>query len=155
MHNVKRTKPGTYSEAELAERERHEKARLDTYLELEDRFFALRNEGAKNTDALEAATALLSCNPEYYSAWNYRREVLQELFKQDEAGNAQTLLLTEDLELTQQFLRRHPKVYWLWNHRRWCLVALPASETQDGQAKWRKELGLVEMMLEMDPRNCA
>lgn len=69
---------------------------------------------------------------------------------------AQQHLLEQDLTLLQQSMRTHPKVYWLWNHRRWCLQQLPPADetTENRQAKWRRELKLVDMMLEMDSRNC-
>jgi len=59
-------------------------------------------------------------------------------------------------------LKAHPKVYWIWNHRRWCLENLPNGPGQEGdadfmgwkQSSWDKELGLVELMLLADPRNC-
>lgn len=101
---------------------------------------------------------MLSVNPEYYSVWNYRREILLHMFEQaaeEEAQRVRAQLLAEDLTLTQQSMRTHPKVYWLWNHRRWCLMSLPSPGygAEAAQVKWRKELGLVDMMLGMDPRN--
>lgn len=108
---------------------------------------------------LESTTALLTCNPEYYSAWNYRREILLHMFQDDKTSEGdttslQTRLLNDDLILLQQNMRLYPKVYWLWNHRRWCLQMLPDKESNASE-KWRKELSLVDMMLEMDPRNCT
>ena len=66
----------------------------------------------------------------------------------------QTRFLEEDLMLLQQNMRLYPKVYWLWNHRRWCLQMLP-TVSSDASKKWRDELSLVDMMLEMDSRNCT
>jgi len=64
--------------------------------------------------------------------------------------------------MTMSALKAHPKVYWIWNHRRWCLENLPNGPGQEGdanflawkQSSWDKELGLVELMLSADPRNC-
>ena len=67
----------------------------------------------------------------------------------------QIRLLEEDLTFLQQSMRTHPKVYWLWNHRRWCLQKLPSKNENHEQSKWRRELALVDMMLEMDPRDCT
>lgn len=108
-------------------------------------------------DALASTTTLLSLNPEYYSVWNYRREILLRRFAEAGADGAavRTQLLAEDLALTQESMRTHPKVYWLWNHRRWCLEMLPPADEAHGgaTAKWRKELALVDVMLTMDARN--
>ena len=61
-------------------------------------------------------------------------------------------LLDDDLSLTEHALRAHPKVYWIWNHRMWCLRRYPALSA-DAQWAWRRELRLVERMLELDARN--
>lgn len=82
-------------------------------------------------------------------------------------------LLEEDLELTTHALRAHPKVYWIWNHRKWCLIQMPddgafklgAAEAEAkeqaeeeriklAEGKWKREMRLVDKMLELDPRNC-
>lgn len=66
--------------------------------------------------------------------------------------------LSEDLSLTFTLLREHPKVYWIWNHRRWCLENIPDSTSDDvdewRNLTWKKELFVVEKMLEADARNC-
>ncbi|PWN21461.1 protein prenylyltransferase [Microstroma glucosiphilum] len=77
-------------------------------------------------------------------------------------------LLEEDLELTTHALRAHPKVYWIWNHRKWCLIQMPDDVALQGAAaeelaeevkiklaegKWKREMRLVDKMLELDPRN--
>lgn len=68
--------------------------------------------------------------------------------------------LSDDLSLTFGLLKEHPKVYWIWNHRRWCLERIPdgpSPEDVDGwrSATWKKELFVVEKMLEADARNCV
>lgn len=70
-----------------------------------------------------------------------------------------TELLSNDLEITMHALRAHPKVYWIWNHRKWCLEQLPEIGNQDSNKvevgmKWKREIKVVEKMLELDPRNC-
>ena len=112
------------------------------------------NERARNdhtADALDATTMLLACNPELYTAWNYRREILLAIVTPENTER----LIDADLELTQRFLRKHPKVYWLWNHRRWCLVTVSERVPESAMPHWKRELALVEAMLEIDARNCA
>lgn len=173
MHNVKRVPQPTLSAEAIAEKRAEEQKKLDVYKKVEDTYLTFvcilhmayrlqRAQQAFTPEALESTTSLLACNPEYYSAWNYRRDILLHMFEKETSAapgeaSLQTKLLEEDLSLLQQSMRTHPKVYWLWNHRRWCLMMLPpaGSDDQAKQAKWRKEIGLVDMMLEMDPRNCA
>ena len=126
-----------------------------------------------DASALQQTTHVLTLNPELYTVWNYRREILLHLWaapsptatssdvfaslrdpgpsssstsNQGEASHKHQLL-QDDLMLTEHALRAHPKVYWIWNHRTWCLHALAT------QAAWETELSLVDRMLQLDPRN--
>ena len=66
-------------------------------------------------------------------------------------------LLISDIRLTTAYLQVHPKVYWIWTHRKWCLASVPPGPDGTEQWRndlWRKELGLVETLLDADPRNC-
>ncbi|KAK0558064.1 Rab geranylgeranyltransferase [Tilletia horrida] len=159
MHGVKRER--TTAQAKAA-RKAKEAARLEAYLAVEAKFFEYRDANVLSHEALDSTTQLLSLNPEFFSAWNYRRAILSHLFKtaaegqndtEGEEGQASrtTALLQDDLELTMHALRAHPKVYWIWSHRTWCLEQLPDPK-RDGK-KWKAELKLAEHMLELDPRN--
>ncbi|CAD6893426.1 unnamed protein product [Tilletia controversa] len=170
MHGVKRER--TTAQAKAA-RKAKEAARLESYLEVESRFFELRDANDLSPAALEQTTKLLSFNPEFFTVWNYRRAILSHLFESEsepsqedatktaasesgpesqEAKDARrNVLLQDDLELTMHALRAHPKVYWIWSHRTWCLENLPDPKA-DG-SKWKRELKLAEHMLELDPRN--
>ena len=124
---------------------------------------------------------LLTENPEYYTIWNYRRLILQDVFAKELAGNngsSQTitnddpdvkaaekaghtsaqqeiaLLIKEDLQFLIPLLKQYPKCYWIWNHRTWLL----ATSTQHLPAHtalefWKGELTLVGKMLALDSRN--
>jgi hypothetical protein len=66
-------------------------------------------------------------------------------------------LLEADLRLTMAYLRSHPKVYWIWTHRKWCLENVPRGPgDSEGWRNefWKKEIGLVEKLLDADARNC-
>jgi geranylgeranyl transferase type-2 subunit alpha len=101
---------------------------------------------------------LLSKNPEYYTAWNYRRQVLRYQFSQkgdtDEAVQLIAELISNDLQFLIPLLRGFPKCYWIWNYRLWLLGEarrlLPLSETRQ---MWQQELALVGKMLTLDSRN--
>ncbi|ETS61710.1 hypothetical protein PaG_04213 [Moesziomyces aphidis] len=184
MHGVKRTpKTATTAEARAA-RAAKDAAKLRAYLDIERTFFEHRQQSRKDATALAHTTTLLTLNPELYTVWNYRRDILLHTFTQPadddapsatpdvfdvfgalrtEAAQSSTdadearlvrnrQLLDDDLSLTEHALRAHPKVYWIWNHRMWCLRHYPALSA-DAQWAWRRELRLVERMLELDARN--
>lgn len=97
--------------------------------------------------ALVVTTELLERNPENYTVWNIRREILSGIFSAATATpETKKKLLVGDLVFLGRLLKRFPKTYWLWNHRIWCLE-------QDPSADWGQELALVNYMLEKDARN--
>lgn len=136
MHSVRKVR--TTAEQQEAKRKK-DAIENRKYLNLEARVLAARANSAPAAASLELTTDLLDLNPEHYTVWNYRRELLTEL--NDKA------LLVKDLKFIEQLLPRYPKVYWLWNHRRWVLEELGS------EAPWDRELGLVTKMLEYDGRN--
>lgn len=105
--------------------------------------------------------------------WNYRRLLLQDVFRQSLAnpqdGDSEhstrpegftpaqqeiSLLLKEELTFVTPLQRQWPKCYWIWNHRAWlqqqATEKLPTSASIDF---WMQELGLVGKMLSYDSRN--
>lgn len=142
-HHVKRTtmEPAAYS----ALQERNAK-KAESYIALEKQVNALRQLKDYSRDAFELTTKLLLLNPEYYTIWNYRREImLHGLFPILE-DNAKQSLLSDELKKLQTIMKDFPKVYWIWTHRKWCLVQCPWPD-------WSRELLLVTKMLEQDARN--
>lgn len=124
-------------------------------------------------DALTSTSTLLSQNPEYYTIWNDRRLILQDVFSKELAAESATspaesasssglntaqqeilLLIQEDLAFLLPLLENFPKCYWIWNHRAWLLQEaseyLPISSSK---RLWQEELGLVGKMLNYDSRN--
>lgn len=97
-------------------------------------------------ESFELTTRILEMNPEGYTVWNYRREILSELFKSVQNEPEKQKWLDEELRFLEARMRQFPKVYWIWNHRKWCLRNSPEPD-------WKRELGLVNKMLEYDPRN--
>ncbi|SJX62282.1 related to Rab geranylgeranyltransferase alpha subunit [Sporisorium reilianum f. sp. reilianum] len=93
MHGVKRP-PKTAATAEArAARKSKEAAKLASYLDIERTFFDYKRQARKDTTALHHTTKLLTLNPELYTVWNYRREVLLHLFAgaaEEEGGKDKT-----------------------------------------------------------------
>jgi geranylgeranyl transferase type-2 subunit alpha len=85
---------------------------------------------------------LLQLNLEFYTIWNYRKNAIPILFK-DELTDR----LEKELVFTFSCLLKSPKSYWVWHHRLWVL------ETLDSSVFWYKELEIVGQMLDFDVRN--
>ncbi|KAF8350858.1 rab-protein geranylgeranyltransferase [Amanita rubescens] len=155
MHNVKRVHQSP--EATRA-RKQKEQAKIAEYLVLTNAVLSRKKRKDYSSEAFELTTQLLRVNPEFYTVWNYRRNIcLQGLFP-NSSPDAIHGTLSEDLAFTMSALKVHPKVYWIWNHRRWCLENIPdAPDEEDRQAwkkaNWEKELAVVEKLLDADPRN--
>lgn len=130
MHSVRRVR----HTAEQQEARRHKEAvQISRYTALERQVFSHRHSGA----TLRMTTELLDVNPELYTVWNMRRELLSCDMNQ----------LNGEMAFLEKLFRRYPKVYWLWDHRLWVLDKLGP------QAPWDRELGLISMLLEHDARN--
>ncbi|KAF9239665.1 rab-protein geranylgeranyltransferase [Melanogaster broomeanus] len=174
MHNVKRVHQ---SQAIIQAKKERERSKITEYLALTDNVISRKKTGDWSKDAFDQTQELLQLNPEFYTIWNYRRNImLNGIFPQrlafilllcqlnrnpipstpEEINN----LLANELSMTMSALKAHPKVYWIWNHRRWCLENVPDGPVVNGQpslqwrkTNWDKELAVVEKMLNADARN--
>ncbi|PSK40127.1 hypothetical protein B9Z65_8067 [Elsinoe australis] len=159
-----------------ASEKKQELSRIASYRNLvsqvQERYLANDHTSA----ALTLTSTLLSQNPEFYTIWNYRRQILLSVFATElsapphpaspsstspsaspsltAAQREISLLIREDLHFLLPLQRYNPKVYWLWNHRSWLLgQATEHLPTEVAMGFWREELGLVEKMLGRDERN--
>jgi len=159
MHGFQRTRQSN-EEREL--RKRREKSKIEELNNLTEAILSRKKDRDWSHDAFNATTRLLQINPEFYTIWNYRRNILlYGIFANNSAQDINNILMDE-LSMTMSALKAHPKVYWIWNHRRWCLENVPTGPgTLEGepsfsgwkQAAWDKELYVVEKMLDADSRN--
>ncbi len=115
-----------------------------------------------NPETLVLTTKLLNRNPEYYTIWNYRRLILQNLFPSPletevtirSSPDHMLDMIRSDMTFLMPLLVQFPKCYWIWNHRSWLLQQggrrLPVQSTFE---LWQEELQLVRKMLSRDSRN--
>ncbi|BEI83252.1 hypothetical protein CcaverHIS002_0311200 [Cutaneotrichosporon cavernicola] len=152
-HGIKRTRLS--KEAEQARRLK-EVSKIQAYTELQEDVFAMKRGNEYTLEALEKTNKLLDLNPEFYTVWNYRRHILTRGLFPSSTDEEIVGLLEADLRLTMAYLRVHPKVYWIWTHRKWCLENVPRGPgDSEGWRNefWKKEIGLVEKLLDADARN--
>lgn len=140
----------------------------------------IRDKDFSNT-TLQLTSRLLGQNPEYYTIWNHRRLILQDVFRRELQVSTDTtgtesvetadleaarkagltpaqqeiaLLIKEDLHFLIPLLKQYPKCYWIWNHRAWLLATATEHLPAATSAElWKGELGLVSKMLALDSRN--
>lgn len=142
-HGVKKS---TMEPAAYAAQQARNAKKAESYIALAGQVTQLRGHKDVSQSTFDLTTKLLKINPEYYTIWNYRREImLQGLFPDADETTKQALLSSE-LKLLQAILQDYPKIYWIWNHRKWCLSQCPWPD-------WARELLLVTKMLEQDARN--
>ncbi|KAM5539019.1 hypothetical protein V8D89_007242 [Ganoderma adspersum] len=153
MHNVKRVR---YSAEAIAAKKEREKARLKEFQTLTGEVLPRKQSRDYSKEAFDLTTRLLQTSPEFYTIWNYRRNILVHGIFPSSTPAQINDVLSDDLSLTTTFLKQHPKVYWIWNHRQWCLAQVPDGPTPSDphawrQSYWNKELFVVEKMLDADP----
>ncbi|PFH50050.1 hypothetical protein AMATHDRAFT_146065, partial [Amanita thiersii Skay4041] len=157
-HGVKRVRQ---SKDAIEARKKKEQAKIVEYLAMTEDIITRKKNNDYSTKAFHLTTKLLRINPEFYTVWNYRRNIcIYGIFLNSNPKDVNELL-ADDLDFTMSALKIHPKVYWIWNHRRWCLENIPdgpgATDEPNYQgwkkANWDRELFVVEKMLDADPRN--
>eukprot|EP01105_Mastigella_eilhardi_P001815 TRINITY_DN1218_c0_g1_i3.p1 TRINITY_DN1218_c0_g1~~TRINITY_DN1218_c0_g1_i3.p1 ORF type:complete len:341 (-),score=73.05 TRINITY_DN1218_c0_g1_i3:183-1205(-) len=104
-----------------------------------------RKEGKLDAEALNATSKVLEGNPDFYVAWNNRREILLHLQTADETAYNEAL--GKELSFSEKCIAKNPKSYWVWLYRRWITMKL------EGSMNWTRELGLCEKLLDLDSRN--
>ena len=150
MHNVKRRPKG---EAEPPAVVKRRQAKVQAYSKLSRLILQLRKAGDYGSKALKLTAKMAMVNPDFYSLWNYRREIIMHKLSnvdQQDAGAKQELLenmCREELVLTADALqKRNPKCYYAWHQRKWivCFDCVDLSQ----------ELTLCDEFLARDERNC-
>ncbi|KAJ1652719.1 Rab geranylgeranyltransferase [Dispira simplex] len=141
-HGVRRVK--TSEEAQRLKREKEQRL-IQEYTTLVTTVFEHRQTHDYDDQAFAQTTKLLYKNPELYTVWNYRREILNHhLPRQSIADKTRTC--QAELAFFMETIPFNPKCYWIWNHRMWVLHIIPDPD-------WKQELALVNRMLDQDPRN--
>jgi len=153
MHGQKKVKEGEIDQAKkiaLAKK-------IEKYSQLMALSLAKRKAREFTEESLDLTTQLLSINPEFYTMWNFRREILLDFFEKQATestdqenpvkGKDKQSILLGELRFTEGAVASHPKSYWIWNHRTW------ATQCLGNQCDWKRELELCNKFLDFDCRN--
>lgn len=136
MHGRLKVKTSKEQEEEQKVKER-EKAYH--YLNLSEKLFHLRpniNNPENLTEILKLSSEVLLTNPDFYTAWNIRKEALL----------ASDPCWKDELSFTMECLKKNEKSYSVWQHRIWVLSKMPQSE-------YDNEIKLCNSFLAKDERN--
>ncbi|XP_047266989.1 geranylgeranyl transferase type-2 subunit alpha 1 isoform X2 [Capsicum annuum] len=115
---------------------------------LQSQFLQFHHKKVYTKEALDVSAKLLESNPEYYTAWNYRKIAVQHNLNLPEVGeNEESIksILDEELRLVENALRKNFKSYGAWHHRKWVL--------SKGHSSTDKELLLLSKFQKADSRN--
>lgn len=149
-------------------------AKVDAFLKLSGKLLEARNQARAapatvlleqvEGQALQLQAQLLRVNPDYYTLWGHRKELLLaqldpsavqagaaelpwvqgKLYPQPPAPLEPDVLATE-LELTSLCIQKQPKSYPAWHHRLWAV--------KGGGADLDAEIALTAEFLDADERN--
>ncbi|GMY06954.1 geranylgeranyl transferase type-2 subunit alpha 1 [Fagus crenata] len=139
MHGQPRKAPKPEDEA--ASLAKAEKLRA-----LQSQFLSYHHNNVYTKEALEVNAKLLEINPEYYTAWNYRKLSVEHRLSQSESDlDSVKSILSEELKVVESALKQNFKSYGAWQHRKWVL--------SKGQSSVDHELRLLDRFQKADPRN--
>lgn len=142
MHG--RIKVKTTAEQQEAKRkEREKKAKI--YTAATNKVFEKRANQEYDKEALEITGQILGASPDFYTLWNYRKEILLQ-FKEKMAEDEFQTCCRGELSFLETCLRVNPKSYGSWEHRCFVLDTMPNPD-------WNMELELCNTYLEYDERN--
>lgn len=127
--------------------------KVTTYQKLATKLLAARSASSEPSPAIfELQAQLLKINPDFYTLWNHRKEMLLAQQHQNSpnrgvnSGGVQSTpgrgctvrklteklnpkVLATELELTRQCIRRQPKSYGAWHHRLWIVQGTSRSSS--------------------------
>ena len=128
---------------EIAEQQK----RLGKIIKLHKMTLQSKADAIYTPEALELTTKCLTLSPDHYTIFNYRREILSNIFETEAIEETEATLKNE-LMMLLKFIKQNPKSYTLWFHRQWVIL-----KCKDATELLAKELELCDYMLRADERN--
>ncbi|KAM1014256.1 hypothetical protein TB2_044097 [Malus domestica] len=122
-------------------------ARAEALRALQSQFFSNHHNKVYTDEALQLSGRLIEQNPEFYTAWNYRKLVVQQNLDRCSESDPDALksIIDQELRLVEIALRQNFKSYGAWHHRKWVL--------SKGHSVLDREMKLLKQFQQLDPRN--
>ncbi|XP_076079936.1 geranylgeranyl transferase type-2 subunit alpha-like isoform X2 [Mytilus galloprovincialis] len=142
MHG--RLKVKTTAEQQEAKRKEREK-KLKLYNAGTKAAFKKRENGEYDEEGLKITGEILAVNPDFYTLWNFRKEIFVNFLQTRETEEVQKIMENE-LYFLESCLKVNPKSYGTWHHRTFIMENMPKPD-------WDRELQLCNTFLDYDERN--
>ncbi|VVD01808.1 unnamed protein product [Leptidea sinapis] len=133
------------SEEEKYRKDKERQEKLKIFQHAMRKIISKRKQGEKDVEQLELTGKVLANNPDIYTLWNIRREIIEHLRKL-QSDEELIKLCDSELSLTEYCLKINPKSYCAWHQREWILKTRADPD-------WKKELELCNTYLKLDERN--
>lgn len=98
-----------------------------------------------STESMNENARLLELNPEFYTAWNYRKRAVGHLLEREADEEARKRIAQTELDVVFRALMVNPKCYGAWYHRKWVM--------RFGLSSLDAEFVLLKKLLKLDARN--
>ncbi|KAK9510293.1 hypothetical protein O3M35_005110 [Rhynocoris fuscipes] len=133
------------SEEEKERKRKEREQKVQQYKNGMAKIFAKRKNKEHDNEALALIADLLCSNPDIYTLWNFRKEILQT-YKKEKSVEDLAKILVNEMRLTEMCLKCNPKSYCAWYHRLWLITNWPNPDLKE-------ELNLCNKYLKLDERN--
>jgi geranylgeranyl transferase type-2 subunit alpha len=111
-------------------------AKLEKIMIINKQMLKKRNEQDYSKEAFAQTEKFSYLSPDFYTLWNYRREIITQLFlDMDTQERLNTVKL--ELELLLKGISRSPKSYTLWFHRQWTIELGLKEEAKAAPTEWK------------------
>lgn len=122
------------------------KEKIQVFSSLRKNILQNKKEANYAQELLANIETALCISPEFYSLWNYRKEIITHLI--ETAPEKIKEVYENELKLTATILsKHHMKSYGTWHHRSWIMKKLD-------KTYWETDLDLTSQLLKYDNRNC-
>jgi geranylgeranyl transferase type-2 subunit alpha len=151
MHGRKRSTVPPSAEAVAAVR-----TKLEAYKRMASVALAQRAAHAAGADTLELNGRLACANPDMYTLWNHRREILLAGEAGEGGDEARSSSVGRELTVSAGAIGKNPKSYPPWYHRRWVVQHCHVDVIEaggKGAVDVEGELALCAKLLAADERN--
>ena len=133
------------SEEQAAAKKLEREKKIKKFQNVTNEIYTKREADSLDEELLKLTETLLAWNPDHYTIWNIRREVIEQLLVGSEV-EAKTELFKRELNFLEMCLKVNPKSYGVFTQRRWVMSHTPTPD-------WTHEIALCDLFLSYDERN--